>query len=863
MHGIWSIKESWGRGEQVLPRKFDKMYWCHYYYSSDVFFVILMIYFSSMLYMCTVSFDISKKVILSIGSVFLLFFWSTFAQVCSVELDAQEEFEPSQVWVWFNDANGDKAYDPSDWDRIVNRIDARETTLVGDVDGDGVPEVIVDDYKNPGDIYVFDGETWAVEHTIATNLDFTQNSSANGIADTDGNWFGEIYLVDDLRAFHRFDFDGTSWSQTWTSPDLVHNDRYVPHFADFDGDGTPEVHMGTQIFRVSDGAKIIDWWFNSPDLWWSVAADMLPVSGICADCWWLELIYWSKVFSVDISAGTMTERVTDWLSWHRSSIYPTSVADMDNDGDLDVVYTTRSLDSDPRIVVRDGQTSDVLLTRELNTRYSVWWSWRANIADFDGDGCNEIWVVTYRQYIVLDDVYADDGWCPWVDSTGPLSNTWWEILRFINNTDSSAVTSSSVFDFDYDGVYEVVYRDQTHLYILDGKEWLGTTYDAIGNIITFSSTTSWSISPKYKQTCSSWTRYENPVIADVNDDWATEIIVVCGNTAWTVYTFASWSDPWAPSRPVWNQHGYNITNVNDDLTIPSSIKYNPTRAWWVHDNFLTQSLPIDTDFVPTNSFLPPGHVFAADAVLDILTVDASSCAASMSIDLEISNSGDASLPASTPLQIYAGDPTAWPASSIWSWVLWASLGTGQIANVTISVSACVSPLYAVINDGTTSTPYGLTWSTLFPSTSIAECSYENNIDSISFRYCSDWVLDLDLWEECDDGNAIANDGCSIHCEIEYCRDDAPLHDTSKNFVITDLSPTLISWTSSQPNSQVAICFEDTTSTRDVFYTTTDAQWSFAYSPNLSTYASPWVNVWVMLHDADGLDIDHHAMMLLK
>jgi hypothetical protein len=37
----------------------------------------------------------------------------------------------------------------------------------------------------------------------------------------------------------------------------------------------------------------------------------------------------------------MTERVTDGLVRDSRSIYPTSIADMDNDGDVDVVYTAR------------------------------------------------------------------------------------------------------------------------------------------------------------------------------------------------------------------------------------------------------------------------------------------------------------------------------------------------------------------------------------------------------------------------------------------------------------------------------------------------------------------------------------------
>ena len=133
--------------------------------------------------------------------------------------------------------------------------------------------------------------------------------------------------------------------------------------------------------------------------------------------------------------------------------------------------------------------------------------------------------------------------------------------------------------------------------------------------------------------------------------------------------------------------------------------------------------------------------------------------------------------------------------------------------------------------------------------------------------CGNGMINTELWEECDDGNIDSKDGCSgidageYMCHTEYCRDDAPLNDTSKNFVITSLTPTSIAGTSSQPDSELTICIEDTTGSRDIFYLTTDASGSFVYTPSLTPYASPWINVWIMLHDDDGLDIDHHSLIL--
>ena len=148
-----------------------------------------------------------------------------------------------------------------------------------------------------------------------------------------------------------------------------------------------------------------------------------------------------------------------------------------------------------------------------------------------------------------------------------------------------------------------------------------------------------------------------------------------------------------------------------------------------------------------------------------------------------------------------------------------------------------------------------------------ECDDENNITgdgcsaTCKIERCGDGLI---LWaEECDDSNDISWDGCSDTCEVEYCRDDAPITDTSKNFAITSLSPSAISWTSSQPNSKVAICLEDTTGTRDIVYISTDASGGFSYIPNLWPYTTDWINVGIMLHDENGADIDHHALILQK
>jgi hypothetical protein len=129
-----------------------------------------------------------------------------------------------------------------------------------------------------------------------------------------------------------------------------------------------------------------------------------------------------------------------------------------------------------------------------------------------------------------------------------------------------------VFDFDGDERAEVVYADQCYLRIMDG-----TNGDVLFSV------------PR-----SSTTRFDYPVIADVDGDGHTEIVTAqndhtdngcsatdIANHRETVNFKAThgvtvWSDAvrsadkrWAGSRPMWNEYSYSINNVNDNGTIPA------------------------------------------------------------------------------------------------------------------------------------------------------------------------------------------------------------------------------------------------------------------------------------------------------
>ena len=120
----------------------------------------------------------------------------------------------------------------------------------------------------------------------------------------------------------------------------------------------------------------------------------------------------------------------------------------------------------------------------------------------------------------------------------------------------------TLFDFNQDGIPEIVYRDMANLRIINGS---GKSHLTGNDTIPFYNL--------YTKSMYAGTWKEYPVVADVNGDGAAEI-VVCGK----VTSGLGWVGgqllviggihPWAPARPVWNQYMYNVTNVNKDLTIP-------------------------------------------------------------------------------------------------------------------------------------------------------------------------------------------------------------------------------------------------------------------------------------------------------
>ena len=287
-------------------------------------------------------------------------------------------------------------------------------------------------------------------------------------------------------------------------------------------------------------------------------------------------------------------------------------------------------------------------------------------------------------YEVVDDIVVGNG------------NPIWTL----DTTDRSGLTGATVFDFDGDGASEVVYRDETDLRILDGRT--GATI--------------------FSAPCISGTRWEYPVVADVNSDGNTNIVCACAGVG--VQVFQSRNTPWRTARSVWNQHGYNVTNVNDDLTIPAVPRSNTEGFGNIYNNFLQQS-------ISDNDLADRGLEFANASFGTITLENTDNCPDEVTVSIEITNTGLDVLSATMPLTLYANDPTNPDSAVITEISLGQNLAPAQSITLDVPV-AHPSPyeLFVVLNVRD-DIPLPLDYDTLFPVTGVAECDYTDNVTSLA------------------------------------------------------------------------------------------------------------------------------------
>ena len=445
---------------------------------------------------------------------------------------ASVTFKPKVEWHW-------KGYskDP-DYHNVV------VTPVVADIDADGTPEVAFVAYHKSslakGMLVVLDGKTGKEEMVVPYSSQY-QFASTVGVAvgNLDSDPQLELATIVSGMGLAVFEHGGKlKWSVGTGS--LAKTAQALPALADMDGDGAVEVIVGGVV--VSNTGKVLfDRGLLAKNSSWyiSTAADL------------------DEDGKLELVSGNAVYGHKGGLRWKNSAVGDgfVAVADMDRDGRADVITI-----SGGKAYVLAGKDGKVIFGPAPLPGGGT--GGAPTVGDFDGDGRPEFSTAGKGRYTVFDldcKTGAPQTLCPRPAGKYPQGILWSIVTQDI----SSSATGSSLFDFQGDGTVEVIYNDECHLYVLDGKT--GKQLMKLAN--------------------TSRTGIEYPLIADVDGDNNSEFVVPANNDQIVrdkckppgtrgILVFGDSADMWVSTRPVWNQHTYHITNVSSAGQVPKQEERN-------------------------------------------------------------------------------------------------------------------------------------------------------------------------------------------------------------------------------------------------------------------------------------------------
>ncbi|RMG98792.1 MAG: VCBS repeat-containing protein [Deltaproteobacteria bacterium] len=434
------------------------------------------------------------------------------------------------------------SFDPAvawSFDGVGDFVHARTTPLVAnltDDDGNGtvdlcdIPDVVAvladDDLQ--ATIVVLGGADGALEVQMPGN--FSQMVTP-AIADLDGAGPPEIVAVrgeGDLRVT-ALDASG---AVLWEGPHAIFGGiawATAVAVGDVDNDGAPEIAVGEHLL---DGDGTVLAAFPRPEIVGTGYGIVHPVLADLDGDLDLEIVYGRAAYHHD---GTVA-----YLQTGIEGAGFSAIANWDADPEPEIVVTSQAgisvLEHDGSAVVLE-QRPLAIPAQHLN------WARPAAVHDLTDDGNHELLVSVYDRFVAF---RSDLSW-------------WWTTPV----QDGSGAAAGTAFDFLGDGSAEAIYGDEIATRVFDG--------------VSGAELLSW---PR-----KSSTGIEYPVVADVDDDGAAEIVFGNELDGPPIVVVQDVEDRWVPARRIWNQHAYSVTNVREDGTVPQFV----TPAWSSLGTYRTQA----------------------------------------------------------------------------------------------------------------------------------------------------------------------------------------------------------------------------------------------------------------------------------
>jgi outer membrane protein assembly factor BamB len=528
-----------------------------------------------------------------------------------------EAFETTEEWSW--PVGAAPVAMPSHNQVMMAPMVANLTDDDGDgaIDQNDVPDVVFHTFT--GSNYWADGILRAIRGNDGTEIwptgDPGYRTSPGGevaIAELDGasagpeilvcspsNYAtatpGHLMLVSAAGALlRRFD----------TPPNDVPCGYDAPAVADMNRDGVPEIvvrHViahadGTVLRRIRDDRASGSAYNTLAD----VDGDMD-----------LELVSANGVYRYD---GTpLWERTVDMPSRPAIPLGNIAIADLDLDTTPEIVVVAAG---NHAIYALDAASGDTVwgpidvnppeIAAEVLADGNPTGGGPPTIANFDTDPNPEIAFAGGFAYVI----FEHDG-----------SRAWY----FVTRDRSSRGTGSSIFDFEGDGLAEVLYNDELFMRVFRGTD---------GMVL-------------YDRCNASGTLREYPIVVDVDNDDHAEIVLMENNYAFTcldgtpartgIHAFGHPRNEWVRTRRIWNQHTYHVTNIEEDGTVPRMESPN----WTV---------PRLNNF--RQNVQPDGLFDAPDLVLVDLYASTDACPTELRLSVRVLNRGAAGAPPGIPVTFY-------------------------------------------------------------------------------------------------------------------------------------------------------------------------------------------------------------------
>lgn len=489
---------------------------------------------------------------------------------------------------------------------------SRSTPIVADIDGDGLPEILANITGFlPGD----KGELWVMKGDGSGALWKKKNAnlgygSSVAVADLDADGDAEIVGVRALNSQSPIgngsDYKLVAWdhegNELWTSESVKKNNfdyASAPLISDMDHDGSPEIVVGRVIFNA-DGTE------RGRGVNGRGSFGLMPGNASEASVPTIADIDLDGVEEVIVGNAMYTPDGD--LKWDGSRFNDgfAAVANLDDDPEGEFVVssfgTIRAHDTDGKKMW--GPITLLCVSPACDDTDSSGDD-SANIlsvpaiADIDNDGRPEIVVAGGSQIVA----FNHDG-----------TQLWQREVQ-----DLSGASGASIFDFEGDGIQDVVYLDEVAVYAFDGDD---------GDVKFFTNEHA------------SDTMMDYPVIADVDGDGEAEIVAAHANFGVAVTVYGQGDGSWAPARPLWNQHAYARNHINDDLTVPR----NAVPHFTDHNTYHAAS---DPDLLETTE-----RVDLKAAIREVCELQCDLGVAFVAVQ-PINHSADNEVPAGVPVTLYA------------------------------------------------------------------------------------------------------------------------------------------------------------------------------------------------------------------